>query len=226
MAKKLPASSGRLSAEQEAAGTRTGWKLGAGGWKLTVASGQTNSIGDARAAGKTAPERLRSAIAEAAPAVRRFLFGMCGDWHQAEDLAQEALLRAWRSRERFDGNAAATTWLFTIARNAWRDSLRRRKVRPQVHAIQDITEPAGREPAPAAAAERGELAAAVAAAMAKLPDEQREALSMRESRGLKFEQIAALLGVPAATVKSRVRYALLKLADELRALGYGAETES
>ena len=65
-------------------------------------------------------------------------------------------------------------------------------------------------------AQRGELAAAVAAAMEKLPALQREALALRESDGLTFRQIAELLGIPAATVKSRVRYALSKLADKLK----------
>ena len=54
-------------------------------------------------------------------------------------------------------------------------------------------------------------------ALGTLPAAQREALALRESEGLTFRQIADLLKVPAATVKSRVRYALIKLADELKA---------
>ena len=61
-----------------------------------------------------------------------------------------------------------------------------------------------------------ELAHAVQAAMATLPDEQREALALRESDGLSFAEIAQMLGLPVPTVKSRVRYALLKLADQLQ----------
>jgi RNA polymerase sigma-70 factor (ECF subfamily) len=68
-------------------------------------------------------------------------------------------------------------------------------------------------PSPLEHAARGEMAAVLQAAVALMPDEQREALSLRESEGLTFAQIAGLLGVPCATVKSRVRYALLKLAD-------------
>ena len=57
----------------------------------------------------------------------------------------------------------------------------------------------------------------MALAMTSLPPEQREALAMRESDGLTFIEIARLLDLPVATVKSRVRYALTKLANELRA---------
>ena len=63
---------------------------------------------------------------------------------------------------------------------------------------------------------RGELAAAVKQALTALPPDQREALALRESEGLTFVQIAAMLDVPAATVKSRVRYALMKLAEQLK----------
>ena len=72
------------------------------------------------------------------------------------------------------------------------------------------------DPSTLAEAQRAELASAVKRALARLPDEQREALALRESEGLTFDQIGQLLGVPTATVKSRVRYALLKLADDLR----------
>ena len=158
---------------------------------------------------------MRAALVNAAPAVRRYLFGMCGRWHEAEDIAQEALLKAWARRESFDGRADPRTWIFTIARNHWLDCLRRRRVRPKEEHMNDQLAPAGSMPGPSAIAERGELGAVVRRAVQKLPAEQREALAMRESEGLTFRQIGQALGVPTATVKSRVRYALTKLADEL-----------
>ena len=162
------------------------------------------------------PDEVRAALCESGPAVRRYLFGMCGDWHEAEDLAQETLLKAWQKRAGFDGRANPRTWIFRIARNHWLDRLRRRRVRPPEQAMTTDTY-ASPSAAPPQAAARGELAAAIDQALGKLPAEQREALALRESEGLTFPQISALLHLPAATVKSRVRYALIKLADELKA---------
>ncbi len=167
---------------------------------------------------------LRAAMDQAAPAVRRFLFGMCGDWHQAEDAAQESLLKAWDKRETFDGRADPKTWIFTIARNCWLDRLRRGKARPAEQAMNPDTHTISPGSDPLEAMARGELAVAVEQALAALPPEQREALALRESEGLTFGQIAAMLDVPAATVKSRVRYALIKLAELLKA--FGPESES
>jgi RNA polymerase sigma-70 factor (ECF subfamily) len=167
---------------------------------------------------------MRAALSEAGPAVRRYLYGMCGRWHEAEDLAQETLLKAWRKRDGFDGRADVKTWVFRIARNHWLDRLRRRRVRPLEQSMIAELHTASVASGPLQSAARGELAAAIEQAMGKLPDEQREALALRESEGLTFVQIAVLTNVPAATVKSRVRYALLKLADELKA--YKAELES
>lgn len=161
-------------------------------------------------------DALRAAICEAAPAVRRFLFAMCCNWHEAEDLTQEALLKAWARRQSFDGRASAGTWIFSIARNHWLDRLRRRSRRAE-QSITAARQTEVQTSCPAATLARRELAAAIERALAKLPDEQRQALALRESEGLTFSQIAALLDVPTATVKSRVRYALVKLADELKA---------
>jgi RNA polymerase sigma-70 factor (ECF subfamily) len=162
-------------------------------------------------------EEVRAALNVAAPAVRRFLFGMCGCWHEADDLTQDALLKAWRKRDSFHGRAAAKTWIFRIARNEWLERLRRRRVRPkgQVLVAEEHSAPSADQPA--SAAMRGERARAIEAAMADLPAEQREALALRESDGLTFPQIAAMLDVPVGTVKSRVRYAVLKLARQLTA---------
>ena len=158
---------------------------------------------------------MRAAIAAAAAPVRRFLFTMCGRWDQAEDLAQGALLKAWQKRDSFRGQSGAATWIFAIARNHWLDSLRRKKHRAKTESMDEQLLISNPSSGPHVAAARHELAEAVHRAMDMLPPEQREALALRESEGLRFPEIAELLAVPVATAKSRVRYALLKLADEL-----------
>ena len=183
---------------------------------MAVRNAQSPSQPDPPRLGARDDESLRAALGEAGRAVRRYLFGLCGDWHEAEDLAQEALLRAWRKRHSFDGRAGVRTWIFAIARNHWLDRLRRRRLRPQEEPMDQPLPATDSQLPPPVIAQRAELAAAIGEAVARLPTEQREALALRESGGLTFSQIGHLLGVPSATVKSRVRYALMKLADELK----------
>ena len=150
--------------------------------------------------------------------VRRYLFSMSGDWHRAQDLAQEVILKAWARRATFNGRSELKTWTFAIARNHWISSLRKSKrMNATLTLNEDSLSSASADSAssPYAAAARGELADAIAAAVAALPAEQREALSLREETGLTFSQVAEVLGVPVATAKSRVRYALMKLAERL-----------
>jgi RNA polymerase sigma-70 factor (ECF subfamily) len=170
---------------------------------------------DDNTAGKT-PDALREALVGAAPAVRGFLFGLCGDWHEAEDLAQDSLLAAWGGRAGFDGRCGVRTWLFAIARNRWIDRLRRGRAREGLRTMELTPTISSNTPAPATTAGRNEFADALAAAITRLPGDQREALMLRENSGLSFTQMADVLHLPAATVKSRVRYALLKLAEELK----------
>jgi RNA polymerase sigma-70 factor (ECF subfamily) len=180
-------------------------------------AGPSGDSANARTAPCGGEEAVRAAIGSAGPAVRRYLFGVCGNWHEAEDLAQAALLKAWRRRETFDGRASARTWIFAIARNHWRDRLRKKRSAPRMDEMlpeSSVTKPSA---APDAAAARGEFRRAVARAVERLPGPQREALALRESEGLTFAEAAAVLGVPVGTVKTRVRRALLKLADELSA---------
>ena len=69
---------------------------------------------------------VRTTLEKAGPAVRRFLFAMGVSWDDAEDAAQETLLRAWRDRASFDGRADVRTWIFRIARNHYLDVVRQR----------------------------------------------------------------------------------------------------
>lgn len=157
------------------------------------------------------------ALTEATPAIRRYGFLLCGDWHVAEDFAQETVLRAWRARESFDGRADIRTWLFMIARNYWRDQLRRKAVRPETTTMPDTLTIPDSSPSPATQAHLADARGALQAAIGNLPAEQAEILALRESRGLSFSEIAELLDIPVPTAKSRIRYALLKLARELKA---------
>jgi RNA polymerase sigma-70 factor (ECF subfamily) len=116
----------------------------------------------------------------------------------AEDLAQEAFVRAWKAIGRFDPQRARlTTWLYRIVANLCRDHQRR--ARPE--ALPDGFDPAD----PAAGAEErlaaGQQARAMAAALAELPDRQRAALALVYEEGLSGAEAAKALGVSAKAVE-------------------------
>ena len=140
----------------------------------------------------------------------------------AEDIVQEAFVRVVQNATDFKHEARFTTWLYTITRNLCIDQLRKNAHRK--HASLD--EPTGqREHEGPTLGERtadfrasveravtgNELKARIAAAVEKLPDDQREVFLMREVANLPFKEIADITGAPENTVKSRMRYALERL---------------
>jgi len=131
----------------------------------------------------------------------------------AEDVVQEAFVRFWANRQRADDPAA---YLFTCVRSAsldWRRGGRRRDRRE--HAAARPEAPDDAAPLFTVELEREERRSAVEAALAKLPEPQREVLVMKVWAKLTFPQIAAALGVPPDTAASRYRYALAKLREQL-----------
>lgn len=153
-----------------------------------------------------------------------FLMRMCGDRGRSEDLLQEAFLRLIEHAETFEGGSRLKTWLYRIARNLCIDDMRRQKHRR--HASLDAERGDGDErtlhdqvESPAPRADRQvvgqELTVRMQAAIATLPDDQREVFLLRQVHALQFKEIAEVTAVSENTVKSRMRYALERLQSAL-----------
>jgi RNA polymerase sigma-70 factor (ECF subfamily) len=134
---------------------------------------------------------------------------IAGTTRDADDAAQEALIRIVRALDRFDGRASFATWTYRIATNTALDELRKRGRRPQLHVAGDpfsSSSPAT-EPVDELAQRRVESGAdrlAIESALADLPEEFRVPVVMRDVGDLDYAEIAEALGVPIGTVKSRI----------------------
>jgi RNA polymerase sigma-70 factor (ECF subfamily) len=160
-------------------------------------------------------ELVRALYAEHAAALLRFTLRMTdGDRQRAEDIVQETLLRAWLHPEAI-AQRPARPWLFAVARNLAVDAHRARKARPQ-----EVGEGALHLVPVPDEADRVLESWAVADALAALRPDHRQVLLETYYRGRSVAEAAAVLGVPAGTVKSRAFYALraLRLALEERGL--------
>lgn len=133
------------------------------------------------------------------------------DRHEAEDVAQETFIRAYRALANFRGDAAFYTWLYRIAINTAKNHLASRGRRlPDIDIDSLEAEQQADEfglhhgDTPEGEALAGELEAAVHKAIASLPDELRTALMLREFDGLSYEDIANIMRCPVGTVRSRI----------------------
>jgi RNA polymerase sigma-70 factor, ECF subfamily len=135
-----------------------------------------------------------------------------GDRGRAEDATQDTFASLWRSAGRFDPTRGkATSWLFTVARNAIVDGLRRRPD-ATVDGPPDVAEPG---PGPDDAAESEWVSWRVHRALETLPDQERTLIELAYWSGLSQSEVADHVGIPLGTVKTRTRSALRRLADEL-----------
>ncbi len=134
--------------------------------------------------------------------VFNYLLRIVGSPDDAQDVSQEAFLKAYQSLARLDDPARFGPWLYRIAHNEAISLIRRR--RP----AEDVDMAA--MPAPRSLA-GVELSLAVETALGRLTPEQREAVLLKVYEGFKFDEIAGILGCPASTVKSRVYTGLEQL---------------
>jgi RNA polymerase sigma-70 factor, ECF subfamily len=140
---------------------------------------------------------------------------MLGNAAEAQDVAQEAFLRAHRGLAEFRGDARLSTWLYAIVSRLCLNRLaegERRLTRDGEEALSRI---ADARPAPDQTLEQGELAEALSRAIGELPEERRIVVVLRDVEGLAYEEIAEVLELPVGTVRSRLHRARLDLKEKL-----------
>ena len=146
--------------------------------------------------------------------IQRLIRRMVRDVDLVEDIAQETFIRAYRALAQFRGDAQFYTWLYRIAVNTAKKALMELKRDPTVSensfksADDDETSPLENEltssETPEALLASKEIAAMVNAAMEALPEELRQAITLREIEGLSYEEIAEVMSCPIGTVRSRI----------------------
>lgn len=160
---------------------------------------------------------------------------MVQDPAMAEDLTQEAFVKAYRSLHTYDASRKLSSWLFKIAHNTTIDHLRR-----HVPSTVSLDAPRDEEGGgglaavlsdasvedPAAAAERRDMARSLELAISRLRPEYREAVVLFYLEGATYQEICDVTGLPLGTVKTNLHRARKELAAQMSALGWGAETGS
>ncbi|MDQ0313836.1 sigma-70 family RNA polymerase sigma factor [Amorphus orientalis] len=152
----------------------------------------------------------RKELLEHIPNLRAFALSLTGNADQADDLVQEALMKAWTSLDRFQPGTNMRAWLFTILRNAFYSEFRKKR-----REVEDAD---------------GAMAAKLSShpeqlghmdfddfrrVLDELPSDQREALILIGASGFSYEEAAEICGCAVGTVKSRVNRARTRLADLL-----------
>jgi RNA polymerase sigma-70 factor (ECF subfamily) len=154
--------------------------------------------------------------------VHAIAFWILGDDDDAEDVVEETFWQAWRTAGRFDSRrASAPTWLTMIARSRALDRLRaqRRRIERTAAGASTLLEEFEQGGAPATLQpESSEAGRHIAEALGSIPVEQRQVLELAFFQGLSHAEIAAHMGQPLGTIKTRIRLAMDKLRGKLGSL--------
>ncbi len=157
----------------------------------------------------------------------RFTYRLLRRSEDARDVCQETFLRILKKADRFQDGARFSTWMYQIALNLCRDHLRRRHrwgtLVDEDRDSRTMSSDRSNGPSvlddPSVGLEQREMQLALTRAIRELPSEQQEVLYLKEYEGLKFREIAEILGCPESTVKSRMYYGLSGLRSVLSRRG-------
>ena len=163
----------------------------------------------------------------------RLVFRFIKDEHEVNDVAQEAFIKAYRALPNFRGDSAFYTWLYRIAINTAKNFLVVNGRQPVIQGslatdegeLLDLTEQMPDYRTPETDLLNREIIQTVDAAVAGLPEELRQAITLREMEGLSYEEIAQTMNCPIGTVRSRIFRAREVIAKELRPLLDTAENQ-
>jgi RNA polymerase sigma-70 factor (ECF subfamily) len=164
----------------------------------------------AQAGDVSAFEQLSGAYADR---LFMLLLRLLGDRSEAEDVAQDVMLRAWLGITGFRGQSSYFTWLYRIAVNEASRARERRARRPVDVSIgaEQLQLPASAAHEPSRQAENSELRRAIGQALAQLPPALRTAIVLRDVEGLSTQEAAEIAGVSQAAFKSRLHQARLRV---------------
>ncbi len=155
-----------------------------------------------------AKSSMQDDLAAVVPNLRAFARSLCGNPHQADDLVQETLVKAWKNQSSFAEGSNLKAWLFTILRNTYLSERRKRK-----HEVEDQDGMLA-EQLSVHGAQSGHMDMIdFSKAFAKLPDDQKEALILIGAEGFSYEEAALMCGCAIGTIKSRVNRARGKLCE-------------
>ncbi|MEM0908043.1 MAG: sigma-70 family RNA polymerase sigma factor [Pseudomonadota bacterium] len=153
---------------------------------------------------------IRDELLEQIPNLRAFAVSLCGNAETADDLVQEALMKAWANIHSFEKGTNMRAWLFTILRNVFYSEFRKKR--------REVEDADGKFASSLAThpEQIGHLDLAdFRAALATLAPDQREALVLVGASGFSYDEAAEICGCAVGTVKSRVNRARVKLAEIL-----------
>ena len=159
-------------------------------------------------------DEFRTRVVELMPRLRRFALVMTGDLDQADDLVQETCMHALARVAQWQPGTRLDSWMYRIAQNIWLDRMRARKVRGVsvgVEAAEEMSGSDGRK-----VVESRQDLAAVSAAMAELPEDQRALVALVCIDGLSYKEAAEITETPIGTVMSRLARARRELHARLQ----------
>ena len=156
----------------------------------------------------SAEDSVREGIIAAIPRLRAVAVSLTGNTDRADDLVQETMLRAYANLDKFQPGSNLPAWLFTILRNQFRSEYRKRR-REVEDSDGHYAETLKSQPAQQGHVEFNEFRAA----LAQLPQDQREALVLVGASGFSYEEAAHICGCAVGTIKSRVNRARTRLAE-------------
>jgi RNA polymerase sigma-70 factor (ECF subfamily) len=148
-------------------------------------------------------------VLEHLPSAQRFAIRLTGDPHAAEDLMQDALLKAHRNWESFRGESRFTTWLFRIIINCFRDKVARHAPSEQLGDSDELQD--ARTPQPAQSMQTRELQELIAHEVSTLPPRQREVLVLISYEQLSIPDVALVLNITQQNVRTTLHLARERL---------------